>query len=87
MVFRFFNILLTFLEYAIFIDVILSWVPFGRENEFIRILHIITEPLLRPGRELQQRLIPGLMIDLSPIIALLIIGILRRVVLTLFMGF
>ncbi|WP_035290101.1 YggT family protein [Clostridium sp. KNHs214] len=86
MIFRFFDILLTFLEYAIFIDVILSWVSAGRENEFTRIVHIITEPLLRPGRELQQRLIPGLMIDFSPIIAFFIIGILRRMILPLFIG-
>ncbi|WP_138204415.1 YggT family protein [Haloimpatiens lingqiaonensis] len=84
---KFFSILFNVLEYAILIDVVLSWVSFGRENAFTNIVHTITEPLLRPGRELQQRLMPGLMIDFSPIIAILIIGLLKRVVFTIFAGF
>ncbi|WP_373898350.1 YggT family protein [Haloimpatiens sp. FM7315] len=80
MIIRFFDLLFTFLEYAIFLDVILSWVARGRDNKFTEIIHIITEPFLMPGRILQERLVPGLMIDFSPIVAFLIIGFLKKLV-------
>ncbi|MFD3157424.1 YggT family protein [Haloimpatiens sp. FM7330] len=83
----FVNILFRVIEYAILIEVILSWIPQRRENQLTSILHTITEPFLRPGRIIQQKLIPNLMIDFSPIIALFIIAILRRVIYTLLITF
>ncbi|MCM0650406.1 YggT family protein [Clostridium swellfunianum] len=74
------NLLFRFLEYAILIDVILSWVYRGRGNMFIDILHIFTEPFMAPARKLQQRLMPMSMLDFSPIIAYFIISLLRRLV-------
>jgi len=68
------SLLFRFLEGAIFLDVILSW------NSFVNLLHVFTEPFMRPGRKLQQKLIPGLMIDFSPIIAFIIIDIIRGIV-------
>lgn len=80
MIASFFNVLFQFIEFAILIDVILSWLPQGRENTFVEIIHTITEPFLKPGRMIQERLVPGLMIDFSPILALFIVGILRKIV-------
>ncbi|OFI07558.1 YGGT family protein [Clostridium acetireducens DSM 10703] len=76
------GMLFEFLEYAILIDVILSWVFPGGKNKFTEILHIFTEPFLVPGRRIQEKLIPGLMLDFSPIIALLVLSLLKRVLLT-----
>ncbi|KAJ53399.1 YggT family protein [Clostridium tetanomorphum] len=70
-------------EWAILIDVILSFIPLGRGNGFTQLIHTITEPLLAPGRKIQEKLIPGLMIDFSPVIALLILHLLRRILFTL----
>jgi YggT family protein len=69
----FFSLLLSFLQYAILADVIASWVLQGRENGFTRILHVFTEPILVPGKKLQARLLPQLPVDISPLIALVII--------------
>ena len=71
------DLLFRFLEYAIFLEVILSWVAQGKENQFTNILHIFTEPFLAPARKLQNKLMPGFMLDFSPIGAFLILSVLR----------
>ncbi|MGH4140964.1 YggT family protein [Clostridium sp.] len=76
---RVINSIFNILEYAILIEVILSWVYAGRTNQFIEIVHTITRPLLQPGRKIQEKYFSNTMIDFSPIIALAIIMVARRV--------
>ncbi|MBW9144214.1 YggT family protein [Clostridium sp. CM027] len=68
------------LEYAIIIEVGLSWVYRGRSNQYIELLHKITGPLLEPGRKVQEKYFSNTMVDFSPIIALIILMILRKIV-------
>ena len=74
------NLLFNILEYAILIDVLLSWVYRGRSNAFINLLHIFTEPFMAPARKIQDRFITGGMLDFSPIIAYFMLVVLRYVV-------
>lgn len=83
MVIRLINSIFKIMELIIFIEVILSWIMVGKKNEFTMIVHKITAPLLEPGRKIQEKIMPGLMIDFSPIIALLIINLLRRIIISL----
>ena len=76
---NFFNMIFNFLQIAIFIEVVLSWVSSGRTNQYIELLHKITEPILRPGRIIQEKYFGNLMVDFSPIIALVILMILRNI--------
>jgi len=68
-----FNILgtvLTIYSFAIIIYIFMSWVPSARETVFGRFLTNICEPYLEPFR----KIIPPIgMIDISPIVALLVI--------------
>lgn len=68
-----FNILATIIEiysWALIIYILLSWFPNARETGFGRILSSICEPYLEPFR----RIIPPLgMIDISPIVAILVL--------------
>lgn len=80
------NILFNFLEYSIFIDVILSWVYRGRGNAFIDILHIFTEPFMAPARRIQEKFAPGTMLDFSPIIAYFMLNILRYIIVDVLLG-
>ncbi len=59
------------LEFAILIEVVLSWVYANRSNQYIELLHKITNPLLQPGRKIQEKYFGNTMVDFSPIIALL----------------
>ena len=74
------NLFLDLLQWAIFIEVLLSWVVQGRENKFTQIIKIFTEPLMAPARKVQEKIVPGLMVDFSPVFALLIISLLRSLI-------
>ncbi|MBM7869359.1 YggT family protein [Clostridium pascui] len=78
--YKIFSLLFVVMEYAIFAEIILSFVMRGVENKFTYFIHSITEPLLAPGRKIQEKIMPGFMIDFSPILALFIISILRQIV-------
>jgi len=64
------------LNLAIFARILLSWMPMDRENRLVRIIYEITEPILGPIR----RVLPALGgLDLSPLIALILIRVAERV--------
>lgn len=80
MLFQFVNLVFTLLSLLIFVRVLLSWVRVNPYNPLIRLLYDLTDPILAPF----QRLIPpagGL--DFSPLVALIVIDLLRRLVLSL----
>ncbi|MCB2288915.1 YggT family protein [Clostridium sp. CS001] len=83
MLFKLVEMIFNFLQIAIFVEVILSWVYSGRTNQYIELLHKVTEPILRPGRLIQERYFNNLMVDFSPIIALFMLSILRKIVLNI----
>ena len=74
------NMIFNLFYYAIMLEVILSWVYANRTNQYIELLHKVTNPLLQPGRMIQERFFNNTMIDFSPLVALFIITILKRVV-------
>jgi YggT family protein len=66
----FLSMLLQILLIAIFVRVLLTWLPIDQNNPIVRVLFDVTEPVLAPFR----RIIPRIgMFDLSPIAAMLII--------------
>jgi YggT family protein len=66
-------VVLTVLNLLIFIRALLSWfMPVGRDP-LSRLLVDVTEPVLAPVREIVGRIMPLQGMDLSPIIALLLI--------------
>ncbi len=78
------NIVFQILWWAILIRVILSWLPMANiridpYNPAVRLLYSITDPILEPLR----RYTTIGMIDLSPLVALLVLDILRRILISL----
>ncbi len=68
------------LKLAIFARIILSWMPMDRGNRLVRIIYEITEPILGPIR----RVLPALGgLDLSPMIALILIQVAERVLIVI----
>lgn len=58
--------------------IILSWLPQFRSNQIAEMIFGITEPILAPF----QRLIPPIgMIDISPMVAIIVLGIGQRILL------
>ena len=74
----FMDLLLTILGFAIIIRALLSWVSVDPYNPLVQILFQITEPILAPLR----RIIPpiGGMMDISPIVALIILQVLQAII-------
>ena len=56
------------LDLFVWARVILSWVPHNQYNEITRTVYIVTEPLLRPLRDLIP--VSSMGIDISPFILL-----------------
>lgn len=71
------NLLFNILELTIFIECIASWIPQTQGNKFIELIHNFINPILEPFRRLQDKLIPGLPMDFSPIAALLVLNLIR----------
>ncbi|MBZ4687017.1 MAG: YggT family protein [Clostridia bacterium] len=68
------------LDFLIIARVILSWVRVDGDNPVIRFIYESTEPILAPIR----RLMPGhMMIDFSPLIAILILEMVEKLVIGL----
>jgi len=68
------------LDLAILARVLLSWVPVSRDNRLVLFILEITEPILGPIR----RVVPPLGgLDLSPMIAWILIEMAQRVLLTI----
>jgi YggT family protein len=66
----------TVLTIAIFLRAILSWFQMDRGSPLIQLLDTVTEPILDPIRRIMPRL--G-MIDLSPLVAILVLNVVGRI--------
>jgi YggT family protein len=81
--YNFIDILFTLLELAILARVLLSWFRVDPYHPAVAFLYQITEPILRPLR----RVIPPLgMMDISPIVAMLLLGIIRQIIQAIILG-
>lgn len=73
----FIAVLLNLLALAIFIRILLTWLPIAPWHPAVRMLDRVTEPVLAPFR----RLIPPMGgFDLSPAVAIVVLTILARIV-------
>ncbi|MDQ0215049.1 YggT family protein [Oikeobacillus pervagus] len=71
-------------SWALIIYILMSWFPGARENAFGRFLSSICEPFLEPFR----KIIPPLgMIDISPIVAFIVLNLAKKGVQQLYFWF
>jgi YggT family protein len=71
------------LQFAILVRVLLSWINPNPYHPLVQILYQITDPILVPIR----RIIPPFgMLDLSPIVAFIVLDILERVILSILLS-
>lgn len=77
------NLLYWIFWILILIRVVLSFVQINPYHPAVQMVYQLTEPILEPIRNLMPR--TG-MIDFSPLIALLLLGLLRRLLFMLVVG-
>ena len=75
------------LTWAILIDALLSWVPQYNETVYKirRFLNKFTEPVTNPVRKLISPLTNRIMIDFTPVVAIIVIEIVRNLLVRLLM--
>lgn len=68
------------IELLIFATILLSWLPIGRGNAVAGLLHSLTDPILLPCRKMIENspLGRGMMLDFSPIIALILLSLIQQ---------
>lgn len=74
-----FVLFLYVLIFAIVIRSLLSWFPIDRNNELVRLLDMVTEPLIDPVRRIMPR--TG-MIDFSAMVVIIVLYVMITVVQT-----
>lgn len=80
---NFINLLFTILYFAVIGRVLMSWLPIPPGNRVAQFLIEITDPVLAPLR----RVIPPIgMFDISPIIALVLLEVLKNILLSSLAG-
>ncbi len=74
--------LLQLYSLLIIIRAVLSWVGADPRNQLVRVIHSLTDPVLEPI----QSVIPpiGGTIDISPLVALVFVQLLKEVIIRLF---
>lgn len=85
-VYKTINLVLNIFEIVLIARVLISWLPVSRNNKLIDLLYTITEPVLSPIRNMLSRSSfmnnsMFSMIDFSPIVAFILIGVLRNLIL------
>ncbi len=81
-----FDWLIRVIEFLILVRVLLSWIPINRNNSIISLVYTLTEPVLAPIRNLLFKSPlggSGMMLDFSPIIACILLDLIRSFVLTI----
>ncbi|OPX43236.1 YGGT family protein [Ruminiclostridium hungatei] len=78
------NMVLRAFEVILLVRVLITWLPVSRYNKAVDLLYTITEPVLSPIRNMlsQSRFMNNSMfsmMDFSPLVAFILIGILRNV--------
>jgi YggT family protein len=73
---QFINLLGTILYVAMLARVIMSWINVSPTNPFYVVIMQITEPIVAPIRRVLPRV--G-MLDFSPMVAIILIGLIQRV--------
>lgn len=72
----FVNVLFWFLDMAIFLRVLFSWVRPSPYNPVVAFIHDITDPILEPI----SRVIPPVgMFDFTPMVAWVLLEVIRRI--------
>ncbi|WP_354087037.1 YggT family protein [Clostridium algidicarnis] len=62
---------------------VLSFIFREQQNKLINIIKFLTEPILKPAKLLQNKFMPNLSLDFSPVIVLILLYLLEIIIMPL----
>lgn len=65
---------------------IFSWLPLSPRNRLLQVLYLLTEPFLLPIRRLLYRLFPPAGLDFSPMVAILLLYLIQKLLISWLYG-
>ena len=80
LLFQVIDMVFNLLQIIIIVRVVLSWISHNPSNQFIQIIYQVSEPILKPIREILP--ITGMGFDLSPVVAFFLLGLLKKILLS-----
>ena len=80
LLFQVIDMVFNLLQIIIIVRVVLSWISHNPSNQFIQIIYQVSEPILKPIREILP--LTGMGFDLSPIVAFFLLGLLKKILLS-----
>ena len=80
LLFKLIDTVFNILQIVIIVRVVLSWISHNPSNQFIRIIYQVSEPILKPIRKILP--ITGMGFDFSPIVAFFLLGLLKKIFLS-----
>ena len=80
--------LVQFIEFMVLIRVLMSWIPaIGSNRAFAEFIYAITDPIMEPVKNLMDRYINTGPIDFSPIVALFLLDLGYKILVTILARF
>jgi len=80
LLFQVIDMVFNLLQIIIIVRVVLSWLSHNPSNQFIQIIYQVSEPILKPIREILP--LTGMGFDLSLIVAFFLLGLLKKILLS-----
>ena len=80
LLFQVIDMVFNLLQIIIIVRVVLSWLSHNPSNQFIQIIDQVSEPILKPIREILP--LTGMGFDLSLIVAFFLLGLLKKILLS-----
>ena len=80
LLFQVIDMVFNLLQIIIIVRVVLSWISHNPSNQFIQIIYQVSEPILKPIREILP--LAGRGFDLSPVVAFFLLGLLKKILLS-----
>ena len=73
------DLVFSFLYLALFVRILLSWIPHDPYHPVVSFLYRLTDPMLKPFQNLMP--VSSIGIDISPIFAFIALGIIKKLLL------
>lgn len=75
------DVLFNVIQTMVFIRVLLSWFPIAKNGRIVTYIYQVTDPILVPVKNMLEKSAIGrsMYVDFSPIVALLLLSILRNI--------